>query len=314
MILSSFAISANVIASLFGVMVVGYLVKKALKLEKREVKRFNTLVFYTFLPVMLFQNIRTSDLRSTVNGPLIAYSVGVLLLLFILSWWFVVRVEPRQDRRGVMIQACFRANFLLLGLSMVQELCPGADLGSVALLTAVMLPCFNVLAIVTLEYFNGSHVNTREIAVGILKNPLIIASALGVVVALLQIPIPSFLDRVVSQLSTAASPVALVLLGAQFEWGSLKDQKRQLGIVTVARLIVYPAVALTGAALLGFTGVEFATLLALFSSPVAINSFNMACQLGGDADLAANAVTVTTLLSALTMFLWIFLFKMLGMF
>ena len=80
------------------------------------------------------------------------------------------------------------------------------------------------------------------------------------------------------------------------------------------RLVVFPAVALFGAAALGIRGVEFVTLIALFAAPCAINSFNMAMQMGGNKDLAASAVMTTSALSFFTLFFWVTLFSFMGMF
>ena len=67
-------------------------------------------------------------------------------------------------------------------------------------------------------------------------------------------------------------------------------------------------------ALLGFRDAAFVSLLGVFASPTAVNSFTMAQQMGGDAELAGDTVVVTSAVSMLTMFLWVFLFKSLGMF
>ena len=78
------------------------------------------------------------------------------------------------------------------------------------------------------------------------------------------------------------------------------------------RLIVVPLVFLSGAVALGIRDVSLATLLAVFASPTAVSSYPMAQQIGGDADFAAAQVVLTTALSGLSVFLWIFLFKTLG--
>ena len=74
--------------------------------------------------------------------------------------------------------------------------------------------------------------------------------------------------------------------------------------------IFFPALG----ALLGFRDAAFVSLLGVFASPTAVNSFTMAQQMGGDAELAGDTVVVTSAVSMLTMFLWVFLFKSLGMF
>ena len=314
MLLNSFLLSLNAIVSIFVMMAVGYGAKRLLHLEKDHIGRFNTLVFHTLLPLMLFNNIYRSDLRGSVSFRCLGLALSVLAVLFLFTWLLVKRVEPANSQRGVMIQASFRSNFLLLGRPLIQELCPGADLATVSVMLAVVVPCFNVLAVVTLETFSRKQIDVRQILLGIAKNPLIVASAAGILVNLSGLRLPECLANPISQLGASASPVALLLLGAQFEFRDVRMHRRNLAICTVLRLVVFPGVALPLAALVGLRGPEFAVLISMYATPTAVASFSMAAQMGGNPELAASAVTVTTLLSSVTMFLWIFLFKSLGMF
>ena len=314
MLLNSFLLSLNAIVSIFVMMGVGYGAKRLLRLDKGSVQRFNSLVFHTLLPLMLFNNIYRSDIRGGVNLGCLGLALGVLAVLFMATWALVKRVEPANDQRGVMIQASFRSNFLLLGMPLIQELCPGADLATVSVMLAVVVPCYNVLAVITLEMFRRQQVKVGKILRGIAKNPLIIASVAGILVNLSGLALPECLANPISQLGASASPVALLLLGAQFEFHDVRVHRRNLAICTALRLVVFPGVALPLAALAGLRGPEFAVLISMFATPAAVSSYSMAAQMGGNPELAASAVTMTTLLSAGTMFLWIFLFKSLGMF
>lgn len=314
MLLNSFLLSLNTIASIFVMMAVGYGAKRLLRLEKEHIVRFNSLVFYTMLPLMLFYNIYTSDIRGGVSFRCLGLALGVLGVLFLITWALVVRVEPDNSRRGVMIQASFRSNFLLLGMPLIQKLCPGADLATVSVMLAIVVPCYNVLAVFTLETFGRRQTGWKSLLRGIGTNPLILASAAGILANLSGLRLPDFLASPIAQLGASASPVALLLLGAQFEFQDVRDHRRNLALCTAMRLLVYPGAALTLAALAGLRGPEFAVLISMFATPTAVASFSMAAQMGGNRPLAASVVTVTTLLSSATMFLWIFLFKTLGMF
>ena len=314
MLLNSFLLSINAIASIFVMMAVGYGAKRLLQLKKEHVARFNSLVFHTLLPLMLFYNVYNSDIRGGVNLRCLGLALGVLAALLASTWALVKRVEGENSQRGVMIQAAFRSNFLLLGMPLIRELCPGADLATVSVMLAIVVPCYNVLAVITLETFSRKQIDVKKILLGIAKNPLILASAAGIVLNLSGLRLPTFLDNPISQLGTSASPVALLLLGAQFEFQDVRSHRRNLAICTALRLVVFPGVALPLAALTGLRGPEFAVLISMFATPTAVSSFSMAAQMGGSPELAASAVTVTTLLSAVTMFLWTFLFKSLGMF
>ena len=254
MLLNSFLLSLNAIISIFAMMAVGYEAKRLLHLEKPYIARFNSLVFHTLLPIMLFNNVYTSNIRGGVSFRCLGVALSVLLTLFLLTWLFIKRVEPANDQRGVMIQASFRSNFLLLGMPLIRELCPDADLATVSVMLAIVVPCYNALAVVTLETFSRKQIDVKKILLGIAKNPLIIASALGILTNLSGVRLPSCLSNPISQLGSSASPVALLLLGAQFEFHDVQVHRRNLAICTVLRLIVYPGIALPLAALTGLRG------------------------------------------------------------
>ena len=137
---------------------------------------------------------------------------------------------------------------------------------------------------------------------------------LGFLCRLLPFPLPNPLLRPLMQVGAATTPLALIILGASFRRGGISESRRDLWACVFIRLIAAPALVLTAAALLGFRGVEFVTLLAIFATPCAVASYAMAQQMGSDAALAGNTVVFTSALSCFTIFGWIFLTKTLGLF
>ena len=313
--MSSLLISFNAIVPLFMIIALGYLMKRLGVIGETEVKRFNTACFYTFMPIMLFYDIYTADLAGSVRPFFFIYTIGMIFLLTFLTVLLVLRVEKDDSCRGVMIQAAFRSNFVLLGIPISTALVGGSGaLGVTALTVAIVVPLFNVMAVVVLEIFRGGRVKPGTILLNILKNPLIIGGLSGLFLKLLGVKLPQFLLIFGGKMESGCFAIALFLLGASFEFKFLSDYKKDLTLTVLLRLVVFPAVALFGAAALGIRGVEFVTLIALFAAPCAINSFNMAMQMGGNKDLAASAVMTTSALSFFTLFIWVTLFKMLGMF
>ena len=307
-------LSANAVLPVFLMMAAGYLARCLGVLERGDVGKMNRVAFRVFLPCLLFYNVYRSDLSSAVNGTLIAYAVLGVLTVFAAAYIVVLRLEPLNERRGVVMQGIFRSNYVILGLPIAQALLGETELGPVSVLIAIVVPMFNVLAVFVLERFRGGNVKPGEIAVQVLKNPLVVSSALGIAVLLLGIRLPPILEKTVSGLGTIATPLQLFLLGAFFRFEGLGRYARALTAVTTVKLVVTPAIFLSLAAVLGFRGVEFVALLGIFASPTAVNSFTMAQQMGGDAELAGDIVVSTSVFSALTMFGWIFLFKTLGIF
>lgn len=312
--MQALSIAFHAIVPLFLIIAVGYLVKRLGWIGQEDVRRFNKVTFYTFMPVMLFYNIYTSDFSQAVRLPYVLFVVGVALGMVLLSFVITVLAEKTPQRRGVMIQAAFRSNFVLLGLPIAMELLPGGNFGVTALMIAIVVPVFNMMSVVVLEYFRGGRPKVGEVLLAVAKNPLIIASLLGLLAQALHIALPEVLVSFAGKMNSAATPLILLLLGASFQLRDLSGYKKELAICVGLRLVVFPGLILTAAMLLGIRDIEFVTLLAMCAAPTAVNSFNMAQQLGGDSQLAGSAVVVSTVLSFFTLFLWVTLFKQLGMF
>lgn len=307
-------ISANAVLPMCLIMALGYGTRRLGWIRREEIFAINKIAFRIFLPCLLYYNVYCSDLSGSFDPLLMAYAVGGVLLTFGLSLGYTLLTEKLPECRGVMIQGMFRSNYVIMGIPVATALLGSDQLGTVSILIAVVVPLFNMLAVVVLEVFRGQKPKPLHVLGQIVKNPLVIASALGILTLAAGIRLPHILERTIQNVSAIASPLQLFLLGAFFQFSGLKTYRRELVTVSAAKLIVSPGLFLGLGALLGFRGVAFVSLIGIFASPTAVNSFTMAQQMGGDAELAGDIVVTTSAVSILTMFLWVFLFKSLGMF
>ena len=307
-------ISADAVLPMCLIMALGYGTRRLGWIRREEISAINKIAFRIFLPCLLYYNVYCSDLSGSFDPLLMAYAVGGVLLTFGLSLGYTLLTEKLPERRGVMIQGMFRSNYVIMGIPVATALLGADQLGTVSILIAVVVPLFNMLAVVVLEVFRGQKPKPLHILGQIVKNPLVIASALGILTLAAGIRLPHILEQTIQNVSAIASPLQLFLLGAFFQFSGLKTYRRELVTVSAAKLIVSPGLFLGLGALLGFRGVAFVSLIGIFASPTAVNSFTMAQQMGGDAELAGDIVVTTSAVSILTMFLWIFLFKSLGVF
>lgn len=307
-------ISANAVLPMCLIMALGYGTRRLGWIRREEIFAINKIAFRIFLPCLLYYNVYCSDLSGSFDPLLMAYAVGGVLLTFGLALGYTLLTEKLPERRSVMIQGMFRSNYVIMGIPVATALLGAGELGTVSILIAVVVPLFNMLAVVVLEVFRGQKPKPLHVLGQIVKNPLVIASALGILTLAAGIRLPHILEQTIQNVSAIASPLQLFLLGAFFQFSGLKTYRRELVTVSAAKLIVSPGLFLGLGALLGFRDAAFVSLLGAFASPTAVNSFTMAQQMGGDAELAGDIVVVTSAVSMLTMFLWIFLFKSLGMF
>jgi hypothetical protein len=313
-VLENFKICLNAVLPLLLIMSAGYIAKRVGMFGRDDVTRFNNIAFRIFMPCLVFNSIYGSDLSESVRPALIAFAVGAVLAVYLVSVIFVLLTEKVPARRGVMIQGLYRGNYVVIGLPIAMALVGAESLGPVALLIAILVPVFNILAVVTLEIFCGGCIRFWKTMLSILENPLIIGTALGLLAKLLGIVLPDFLYSAVKDVGSAATPLLLFLLGGFFQFSGMGSHRGSLTVIVIGRLIVLPCVTLFTAMALGFRGGEFVALLGCFAAPTAIASFTMAQQMGGDAELAGDIVVLTSALSPAFIFGWAFLFKSLGVY
>lgn len=295
-------------------MALGYLARSLGAINREDVPRLNKLAFRYFMPVMLFYSIYNSDIETAIQPKILLFAAACVLAEFLISLGFVMLTEKENSKRGVMIQGLYRSNFVIIGIPLASALVEGADISPVVVMITVVVPMFNMLAVITLEAFNGKKPSIGKLLLEIIKNPLILGAITGILFLLLKIKLPSALESAVSQIYYATNPLMLFLLGAFFKFDGIKKYSKELITVCLGRLIILPGVFLTVAMLAGIRGVSFAGLIAVFGSATAIASFTMAEQMGGDAELAGDIVVLTSALCAFTMFMWALIFMNLGIF
>lgn len=312
--MSDFQVCLNAVIPIFLTMALGYLARSLGAIKREDVPKLNKLAFRYFMPLMLFSSIYSSDISTAVQPKLLIFAAVCVLCAYFLSLGFVLLTEKDDAKRGVKIQGLYRSNFVIIGIPLAEQLVQGADIAPVVLMIAVVVPMFNVLAVITLEIFNGSRPSLKTLLIEIAKNPLIQGTVAGLAFLLLKIRLPVGIETAVQQIGAATNPLLLFLLGAFFEFKDLGRYVKDLVQVCVGRLVIIPGIFLTAAMLFGINGVEFAGMIAIFGSATAIASFTMAQQMGGDATLAGDIVVCTSALCCFTMFGWAFLFKSLGVF
>ncbi len=119
---------------------------------------------------------------------------------------------------------------------------------------------------------------------------------------------------ILSLISRASTPIALITLGGLFNFLSLKDNVKNLLIVASSRIIIPTVVFIVALFLFEFNAAEYATMIGLFVSPVAVSSAIMAKEMDNDGELANEIVVVTTILSMFTIFISILVFRIIGVF
>ncbi len=312
--LQNLIIAFEAVAPMFLTIAVGYGIKKMGMLDSSSIKQINRVLFKVLFPCLVFCSLYGESIEDAFDAKLIGYSIGIALLLWLLTIPFVMKIEKSNRSRGAMIQAINRSNFLVVGFPVVNNIC-GSDNTAAAATTIIgMLLLSNIMSVTVLEVFRGSKPNPFHILKEIFMNPIIIATVIGVVFMLLQLKLPYVVESTVTSLNKIATPLALLVMGASIDIKSVGKRKRNLLICLAGKLVVIPGTVAVIGILLGFRDTAFVTLLAFFSAAPTTTSFTMADQMNSDSDLARDCVVFGSALVAFTMFCWIFIFKTLGIF
>lgn len=314
--MESLKLSFDAVAPIFLLMLLGYVFKCLKVADKKGFDLINKLVFKAFLPTLLFYNIYKTETASVFDPKLVVFSVIGILCVFIVGYFTVLVITKENPKRGVMLQGFFRTNFAILGIPLVSYICGEQARGLASLMVAIIVPMFNILAVIALERFrDGSEkLNILNLLKGMAKNPLIIGCVIGLIFLGLDIKLPYVIEKSVSDISSIATPLAIIALGAGFEFSGIKGYAKEISIVILARLVVIPVIVIACAVLCGFSGEALACLLITFGGPIAVSSFSMAQQMDGDEKLAAQIIVISSALCLFTLFLWIFGLNYLGLF
>ena len=302
-------VSFKVVAPLLILMLLGAFLLRVHIFDTATVKKMNAAIFKVFLPAMIFNNIYNSSIEDIKDIKTALYIATVIIISYILSIIYVYFTEKENSKRGVMAQGICRSNFVIFGLPLCMSICGDGVLGKVAVAVAIVVPVLNVFAVISLELFRGGKPSPKKILSGIIKNPLIIASLLGIIVLVSGLKLPAIISSSISDVAKIGTPLALILLGASINFSTVRGNLRQLITVIAGRLIIIPFFGFLIAALMGMRGSDMALLIAAFASPTAVSSYPMALQMDGDGDLAAQIVAFGTAICIVTVFMWVFILK-----
>ena len=293
----------------------GYFAVRVRIADTAFMNRLNKFTFTLIFPFMTFWNVYNATPETMPSLTLLLFAgIGILALEGLLLL-IVPRIVKENARRGVIIQAIFRSNFALYGVPMTLTLFPeGGSVAGVVLLEVVSI--FNVTSVIILEYYNeanGGRVSLRALPGKLLRNPLLQGCVLGLVFFALGWRLPAMLETPVKALAGSATPVAMLTLGGTLSFAALGKNRRILTGTLAVRLILLPAAALALAYALGLRGVELFLVLMIAGTPIATSSYPMAANMGGDGELAGQLVFVSSVLSLVTIFGFIFALSQLGL-
>ena len=304
--------SLNAVVPLFLIVVLGFVFKNRGFIDDTFVEASTKVCFYVALPCLLFLNILQSDFRADFDLPLTSLCVGGTMVSLALLWLITPRFIRNVSSSSAFIQTSFHSNSVLLGLPFIYNLVGQPGITKTAVVLIFMVPLLNILSVLVLYKNKQQGVGKAMLFKNICANPLIIAAVLGIICSFFPLKPPQLLITPLGYMSDMAMPLALFTLGASVHFRGEQAKLRLALISVLIKLTVLPIAVVLVACRMGFDPVQMAVILAMFAGPPAVACFPLAFQMGADHQLTSQAIVVGTGFSALTMFGFVFILRVMG--
>ena len=313
--MSDFIFSLNVTMPIFLVMLIGWALKQIGMLDDHFVSVANKFNFKVTLPFMVFQDIAAVNIREVFDLKFVLFCAISTSICFWGIWGAVKLFLKDKSIRGAFVQASFRSSAAVMGLAFISNIYGSSAMGPLMIIGAV--PLYNIYSVLVLTFEADTEEKDtgkiKEACINIVKNPIIIAIALGLVASFFQLDFPVMVDKTISNVAKMATPLALIALGAGFEGKKALAKIKPTIWASAIKLVIQPLVFLPVAVKMGFTGEQLIAILIMLAAPATPSCYIMAKNMKNDGVLTASIVVMTTLLAAFTLTGWIYLLKMLAL-
>jgi hypothetical protein len=313
--LADFLFSFSSVIPIFLVMFLGFAVRRLNIISAPTTKQMNTLVFKVAMPVMLFTAVYGSDYTQLFDRKFIVFLAISIIAFFFICWAIAAKLIKDDKQKGAFIQGSFRGNYVILGIALSTELLGFTPLIAVTG-AVIVVPIFNILSVIILTIYGDKKKESENVLIAIVKsivtNPLIIGVFAGIVLTLLNIELISLLKTPVNMVSSLATPLALLVIGASLDLSQIKDRLKYTLIASTLKLVIKPILFIPLAIWIGISTEGIVVLFVLYAAPTAIVSYVMAAHMGTDEHLASSIVIFTSMVSILTYTIGVYILRVIG--
>ncbi|MBQ6946145.1 MAG: AEC family transporter [Ruminococcus sp.] len=315
MLTENLLFSLNASMPIVLLMIFGYICRKVDLLDDHTTSKLNKFTFKAALPALLFKDLSTADFRAVWDGEMVGFCVIVTILSVAIAVVYSLFHKDKAER-GEIIQASYRSSAAVLGIAFVNNIY-GESLMA-ALMIVGTVPIYNIIAVAVLAATSPDKKGESKKMLffdtlkGVVTNPIIIGIAVGILWSLIKIPQPAIMSKTVGYMANMATPLSLIALGASFK---VEEAKSKVGItvgICFIKLILFCGIFLPIAINMGFRGEKLVAVLVMLGSATTGSCFVMVKNFGHKGTITAFAVMLTTICSAFTLTLWLFLLRSKG--
>lgn len=296
---------ALALVPVFLLMATGVVLKRSILRDDVQWIGTERIVYYVLFPALLIDTLARADLSRVP-----VFGVGGALFLAVLTMSAIcLALQPLLTKRfavdGPAFTSIFQAatrwqTFVALAVASNLYGTPGLALASVAMVA--MIPPLNIVNVAVLaHYASAEPTRWRVILLALARNPFIWSCAVGLALNLLHLPVPAPIEAFLDALGRASLALGLIAVGAGLHLEHILRPHAPALLAVGLKLVGMPAFAVALGYLFGLTGTSVAVVAICASVPSASNAYILARQMGGDAPLFAQILTLQTIAAAITM-------------
>lgn len=311
--MSNLIYSINATLPIFLLIILGKVLKTTKIISDEFTKTADRYVFRIALPALLFSDLTENNVGSAFDGKYVLFCFSVTIFSIAVLWGLTEKFMKNEEQKGAFIQGSYRSSAAILGLAFINNMYDSVGMAPLMIIGCV--PLYNIFAVIilTLKGDNGGKKpNMQETFINVMKNPILLSILIALPFALLNLHFPSFVNKAIGSVANTATPLALISIGASFEGKKALKKMKPTLLASFIKLILLASLFLPLAVFFGYRNQELMALLVMLGSPTTVSSYIMAKNTGNDGILTSSIIVLTTLLSSLTLTLWIFVLKSFG--
>jgi malate permease and related proteins len=318
----------GVVLPVFIVIGTGILIRKKGFIKEEHIPLLNRLTYSLGLSSLIFLDIAGSKFSDIFNsGTLkIVYSAYFSYIFVIFFIFYFSKIDGKT--KGAIIVSSFRNNMAFIGMPILLYAFGPVAAAKAGVVIATILPLNIILTFVFFQFIKTDHrdeMSDKKMATGdsknrtmqilllirsILTDPVIIAVIAGLLISYFNLKIPGPVNSLFDILSGLAVPLALLCIGASFRFRNIKKNINYLLLLNILKLFIFPAVALFFCRIVFKAGeLDTTVICTLFAAPTAVATFMQGSKFETNHNFISSAIITTTILSALTISLWLFVLR-----
>ncbi|MGN6390261.1 MAG: AEC family transporter [Burkholderiaceae bacterium] len=256
------------------------------------------LVYYVLFPALLFYASARAPLDFGTTGKLLQVAMSVVVIGIALSWL----AKPLFAAGPMVFESTMQTGFRFnsyMGLAVAARL--GGDHGAslMALIIGFTVPLCNMAAVHALVHKSGGLL--RELA----RNPLLLATVAGISVNLAGVHVPEVVGAILSRMGNASIALGLIMVGAGLKMSGLHESRGLTGYLLAVKLLALPALALFLGRWAGLSPLQLQVAVMFCALPTASSAYVLATRMGGNGTMVAFLISSGTLLSVITLPIWL---------